>query len=61
MLRCQLFMQLSVHNPIDAADIRRFGLELPFGMELSVAIIPTVIQADEDIKFLDPVKLSLLN
>ncbi|OXA47780.1 Pickpocket protein 28 [Folsomia candida] len=52
---------LSVHNPIDAADIRRFGLELPFGMELSVAIIPTVIQADEDIKFLDPVKLSLLN
>ncbi|XP_035700517.1 pickpocket protein 28 isoform X2 [Folsomia candida] len=47
-------LMLTVNHPFDEPQIQRFGAPIPFGVEAHVAVRPTVILADNEIKDIDP-------
>ncbi|OXA55822.1 Pickpocket protein 28 [Folsomia candida] len=47
-------LMLAVNHPFDEPQIQRFGAPIPFGVEAYVAVRPTVIFADDEIKDIDP-------
>lgn len=51
-------VQLGINNPRDEMQVEQFGVTLPYGREIDVAIYPEVLLAEKDAKDIELVSIS---